>query len=111
MSSTEAEYIALSVAACEAIWIGNVLRELNIALIEPITMFEDNQACICIAEEPRQHQRMKHIDVRYNHIRELIMSRRIEVEYMSTKEQLADIMTKGLPAITFDYLRFGLGLK
>lgn len=63
---------------------------------------EDNQACIHIAEEPREHRRMKHIDVKYHHIRELIVSHRIKVQYMSTKEQLADIMTKGLPAITFD---------
>lgn len=111
LSSTEAEFIALSTAACEAIWIGGVLRELNVELIEPITMYEDNQACIHIAEEPREHRRMKHIDVKFNHIRELIVQQQIKVKYMPTKEQLADIMTKGVVAILFNYLRAKLGMK
>lgn len=110
LSSTEAEFISLSVAACEATWIGNVLKELSVPIDGPITMYEDNQACIHIADDPREHRRMKHIDVKYNHIRELISNKVIKIEYKSTKEQLADIMTKGLPTNQFVILRDMLGL-
>lgn len=111
LSSTEAEFIALSSAACEAKWIGNLLNELSIDLVFPIKIFEDNQACIQIARNPKEHGRMKHIDVKHNHVREMIDENLIEVIYISTNEQLADIMTKALNRTKFEYLRRKLNLN
>lgn len=111
LSSTEAEYIALSSAACEAVWIRGFLQDIGIKIEKPTKIYEDNQACIGIAEEPREHKRMKHIDVKYNKIRELVFLKMIKVLYVPSAQQLADIFTKSLPANSFEYLRSKLNLK
>lgn len=110
LSSTEAEYVSLSQAACEAIWLRNVLQEFGVDISEPTRIFEDNQSCIRIAEEPRDHRRMKHVDIRFHFIRECIQNKIIRPVYVSTKEQVADIFTKGLPAGPFAHLREKLNL-
>lgn len=110
LSSTEAEYIALCHAACEIIWLQQFLIEIGMSLVFPTLVFEDNQACIRIAEEPREHKRMKHIDTKYNFIRERIQEGKIQMEYVSTANQLADIMTKGLPSGAFEKFVRMLGL-
>lgn len=76
----------------------------------PTKIYEDNQACIKIAEEPRDHRKMKHVDVRYNFIREAIIDGKIKVEYYSSNEQVADIMTKGLGKTLFVKHRNSLNL-
>jgi hypothetical protein len=70
LSSTEAEFIALSHAVCEAIWIMNIMEDIGYQQDHPMKIYEGNQACIRIAEEAREHKRMKHLGVRYNFIRE-----------------------------------------
>jgi transposase InsO family protein len=110
LSSTEAEYIALSHAVCEAIWIMNIMEDIGYQQDQPMKIYEDNQACIRIAEEPREHKRMKHLDVRYNFIREVIQGGRIQILYVPTNEQLADVMTKGLPSPQFKRMCQQLGL-
>ena len=110
LSSTEAEYVSLSQAACEAIWLRNVLQEFGVSIVEPTQIFEDNQSCMRIAEEPRDHRRMKHVDIRFHFIRECIQNKTILPVYISTKEQVADIFTKGLPAGPFLHLRKKLNL-
>lgn len=109
-SSTEAEYIALAQAINEAKWIKSLLNELGVLINKPITMYEDNQSCIKIAEEPREHKRMKHIDIKYCFIRDEISNDEIQVKYKSTQEQTADIMTKGLGKILFLKHRENLNL-
>lgn len=111
LSSTEAEYVSLSQAACESIWLMNLLSDFGIALDAPAVIHEDNQSCIHIAEEPRDQKRMKHLDIRYNYIRECIQDELIKVQYIPTKDQLADVFTKGLPAVSFKKHRSTLGLR
>lgn len=110
LSSTEAEYVALSQGACEAIWLRNLLRELGITCNEPIKIFEDNQSCIRVAQDPKEHKRMKHIDVRYNFIRDAVSNKVVSIEYVSSGEQTADIMTKGLGRNLFEKHRNNLNL-
>ncbi|XP_053685754.1 uncharacterized protein LOC128735287 [Sabethes cyaneus] len=111
LSSTEAEYISSSQAACEAIWLRNLLSEFNVVLESPTVIFEDNQSCIYIATEPRDQKRMKHLDIRYNYIRECIQNGSISIEFVPTQKQLADVFTKALPANIFNKHRVALGLK
>lgn len=58
-------------------------------------------ACIKIAEEPKYHQRMKHIDIKYNFVRDLVQENKIKIKYKCTKEQVADFFTKSLPRVSF----------
>lgn len=110
LSSTEAEYISLSQAMCEAIWLRNILQEFGYTFEDSVPLFEDNQSCIRIAEEPRDHRRMKHVDIRYNFMREKIQEGIFKIVYVPSNEQTADIFTKALPNGSFTLLRTKLGL-
>lgn len=109
-SSTEAEYIALAQAINESKWIKSILSEIGININVPIIIYEDNQSCIRIAEEPREHKRMKHIDIKYCFIRDEIANGVVKIKYKSTADQTADIMTKGLGRILFIKHRSNLNL-
>lgn len=87
-----------------------LLADLGIKIGDPVVYYEDNQSCLRVAEEPRDSRRMKHVEVKYYFIRDLIKEGRIRLEYVPTEHQQADILTKGLPATTFVKLRKLLGL-
>ena len=67
--------------------------------MEPILIIilEDNQGCIALSENPIHHKRTKHIDVRYHYTREKVEDGTIKLEYISTEDQVADLLTKALP--------------
>ena len=94
LSSCEAEFLALSEAMREALWLRQLLIELDVGFVAPIIIRVDNQSAIRLAENPVAHQRSKHIDIRYMRIREEIRSGTIGVRYVPTGENLADLLTK-----------------
>ena len=104
LSSTEAEYIASSLATCEAIWIKGVLDDLMIPAVLPIRLYEDNQSCIKLAKN-EDSKRCKHIDVRHHHVRDNIEKGIIKLVYVPTTDQLADMLTKPLPVQSFNKFR------
>ena len=67
-SSTEAEYIALSVASQEAVWLSRLLKNVGVKQEEPILIYEDNQGAIELSRNPKFHNRTKHIDIPYHFI-------------------------------------------
>ncbi|GAB1869619.1 Gag-pol polyprotein [Camponotus japonicus] len=109
LSSTEAEYVALASAATELVWLQNLLRDFGVMFDGPTVIFEDNQSCIHLLDKWK-HRRLKHIDVKYNFIRELFANKVIDVKYVPSKEQVADIFTKGLTGELFIKLRESLGI-
>lgn len=104
LSTTEAEYIALAQGTKDAIWLRRMLNELNVKC-ETVTIFVDNQSDIKLANNPEFHNRTKHIDVRYHFVREIVNKREIEIEYVQSNKQLADILTKPLTKDQFCNLR------
>ena len=100
-STAEAEYIALSEATKEAIWLRKLLKDFQIP-VGAIPLYEDNQACIKILENPVYHARTKHIGIKVHLVRDYFEKGEIIVPYISTHEQLADIFTKPLPKATFE---------
>ena len=109
-SSTEAEYVALSAATQECIWLRRLVESLGIKIDLPTTIFEDNQGAIDIAKNPKHHGRTKHIDVSHHFIRERIASKEISVLYLQTGDMTADILTKGVTAVKFKKFRDCLGV-
>ena len=103
--TTEAEYLALTEAIKEAIWIAQLFEQLNIPLSLPIPVYEDNNSCILLAEHPVFHQRTKHIDIRYHFIREHIILNKVKLCQIDTNYQIADMLTKGLNKVKFTNLR------
>lgn len=110
LSSTEAEFVSLCNAAKEGIWLSSLLGEMGIAT-GTFTIYEDNVPCISIAEEPREHQRSKHIDIKYMFLRDMIQAKKLRVKYVPTSEQLADIFTKPLGRQQFEKILEFLRLK
>lgn len=104
-SSTEAEYRALSAALNEVVWIIMVLKELGIKVKQPVTVKEDNQATIKLAENNMASARSKHIDLKHHVIRYHSAKGTIKLEYVSTSEMIADILTKCLTKPAFERLR------
>ena len=89
LSTTEAEYITLSQAAQEAIWLRQLYTDLQGEPPEPITVYEDNQAAICLSKNPQSHGRSKHIEIKYHFIREQVNKKTIELKYCQTSNMVA----------------------
>ena len=104
-SSTEAEYVALSHATQEIIWLRRLFKDIGEKQEQPSIMNEDNQGAIELSRNPRFHKRTKHIDVAYHFVREKVNDKSIKVSYCPTDQMLADIMTKSLPRQTFQKFR------
>ena len=96
LSSTEAEYMAVSAAVQEAIFLRGLMGDLGYPQAGATMIYEDNQGCIAISENPVMHQRTKHIDIRHHFVRERVESGDIKLEYIPTENQLADLLTKPL---------------
>jgi hypothetical protein len=104
LSSAESEYMALAVSVQETLWIRSFMSELEMLSEAATTILCDNQAAIAIAQNPTHISRTKHIDIRHHFIRDEVKKGSICVQWISTQDQLADIMTKGLGPQLF--LRF-----
>ncbi|KAL8012295.1 hypothetical protein Plhal710r2_c045g0146791 [Plasmopara halstedii] len=78
---------------------------------DAVKVFEDNQGSIALAKNPEFHKRTKHIDIRYHFVREKVEDGQVALEYISTSNMLADILTKAVPASQFCTLRSKLGIK
>ncbi|GJE99589.1 polyprotein [Phanerochaete sordida] len=96
LSTMEAEYIALSHAAKEAVWLRHLLGELGVITDSPTILFTDNQASIAYAHDNQFHARSKHIDIRHHFIRERIKSGDIKVVHCASEDNVADMFTKAL---------------
>ena len=87
-STTEAEYIALSNACQEAVWLRRLLSDIGLGQDVPSTIFEDNQGAIELSKNPKFHNRTKHIDVSFHFIREEVNRNIVCVKYCRTENML-----------------------
>ena len=112
-STTEAEYIAASEAAKEAVWMKKFISELGVvpSIEEPIPLLCDNNGAIAQAKEPRSHQKSKHVLRRYHLIREIIERGDVKIEKIDGKENAADPFTKALGITQFDKHKWEVGMK
>ncbi|KAG8475264.1 hypothetical protein CXB51_032125 [Gossypium anomalum] len=102
LSTTEAEYMAITEACKKAIWLKGLFSELNEDL-QISTVFCDSQSAIFLTKDQMFHERTKHIDVRYHFVRDIIARGDIVVSKISTHENPADMMTKSLPITKFEH--------
>ncbi|KAM1744384.1 hypothetical protein ACFX11_011278 [Malus domestica] len=110
LSTCEAEYVAATSCVCHAIWLRNLLKELSMPQEEPTKIYVDNKSAIALAKNPVFHDRSKHIDTRYHYIRECIARKDVQVEYVKSQDQVADIFTKPLRQEDFVRLRNSIGV-
>jgi hypothetical protein len=110
LSSTEAEYMACTRAAQEAIWLRQLLEQLGFKQT-PTQLLGDNQGSIALAKNPGNHPRTKHIQLRYHFIRFAITDGQILLDYVPTSEMAADGLTKSLTGEKHDVFVRMLGMK
>ncbi|GKD31183.1 hypothetical protein Tco_1241961 [Tanacetum coccineum] len=110
ISTTEAEYIALSGCCAQILWMRSQLRDYGFAF-NKILMYCDNQSAIALCCNSVQHSRSKHIDIHHHFIKEQVERKVVELYFVETKYQLADIFTKALLRERFTTLLPLLGVK
>nr|GFA89526.1 retrovirus-related Pol polyprotein from transposon TNT 1-94 [Tanacetum cinerariifolium] len=118
MSSAEAEYVSLSACCAQVLWMRTQLTDYGFHF-DKIPMYCDSKAAIAISCNPVQHSRTKHIDhsrtkhidVRYHFINEKVEKGIVELFFVGTEYQLADLFTKALPVERFQYLVRRLGMR
>ena len=111
LSTTEAEYMATTNAAREAVWLRRLLGELGYEPTEATVLYSDNQGSIRLAHNPVNHSRTKHIDVQHHFVRELIESKEVALRYCPSDANVADVLTKPLQRDKHVHCAQALGLR
>nr|GEZ07515.1 uncharacterized mitochondrial protein AtMg00810-like [Tanacetum cinerariifolium] len=110
ISSTKAEYIALSSCCTQILWMRSQLSDYGLAF-KNILMYCDNKSAVALCCNNIQHSRSKHIDIRYHFIKEQVENRVIELYFVNTQYQLADLFTKALGRDRIEFLTNKLGMR
>ena len=111
LSSAEAEYRAMSVALKDLKWMKGLLESFGIAHPTPMKLYCDSKSALYIAANPVFHERTKHIERDCHHVRDALKSKLITTEHVTSKNQLADILTKSLPGPAFERFVSKLGVR
>ena len=99
-STLHSEWIATYHATTELIWLKNLMKELGWQQ-DSYTIYTDNMGVVTISKNPEGHQQSKHMDIKYRYIRECVEAGLINIKYIATDLNIADIFTKGLPNLKF----------
>nr|GEZ49647.1 retrovirus-related Pol polyprotein from transposon TNT 1-94 [Tanacetum cinerariifolium] len=110
ISSTKAEYIALSGCCAQILWMRSQLSDYGLGF-NKIPMYCDNKSAIALCCNNVQHYRSKHIDIRYHFIKEQVLNEVIELYFVNTEYQLADLFTKALGRERIEFLINKLGMR
>ena len=111
LSSTEAEYMALAECAKGAVYLNEFIKELGFHDLTGITIHNDNLGAQLLAKNPIVHPRIKHIDIRYHFIREVLKRGDIRLEHTSTDEMVADALTMPVAVVKHQFCINSMGLK
>ena len=111
-SSVEAEYVALSFAIREALWLQKIINSIY-PMKAPVstTVYGDNQGCISLAKNGLLNERSKDIDIKYQFIFDNVEKGSINLQYVQSADNLADLKTKALPHALFYQLVLKIGMK
>nr|GEV83533.1 retrovirus-related Pol polyprotein from transposon TNT 1-94 [Tanacetum cinerariifolium] len=110
ISTTEAEYIAMSGCCAQILWMRSQLTDYGFDF-NKIPLYCDNRSAIALYCNNVQHSRSKHIDIRHHFIQEQVERGVVELYFVTTDNQLADIFTKALPRQRFEFILSRLGMK
>ena len=98
LSTMESEYIAITHAAKEGLWIRSLLSQLFPGKLDPTTLFSDNQSAVALTKDHQYHACTKHIDIHFHFIRYIVENGSIRLIYCPMDNMVADTLTKALPS-------------
>ncbi|GJT94692.1 zinc finger, CCHC-type containing protein [Tanacetum coccineum] len=110
-SSAEAEYRGVANAVAETCWLRNLLRELHTPLSSATLVYCDNVSAVYLSCNSVQHHRTKHIEIDIHFVRDLVTAGQVRVLHVPSRDQYADIFTKGLPSALFEDFRSSLSVR
>jgi hypothetical protein len=110
LSTAEVEYIVACSTSCEAIWLRKLLTDLFDLEMRATLILCNNQSCIKMTSNLVFHNRLKHIEIRYHYIRDMVQRGALKLQYISTDEQVADVLTKPLSRVKFEYFLDNFGI-
>jgi hypothetical protein len=110
-SSTEAKYKALANAAAKIQWMQSLLTDLHVQLVQPQVLWCDNIRATYLTSNPLFHARTKHIEIDFHFVRDQVLRGQLHVQFVSSKDQYADALTKPLSSTRFLLLRDSLTVR
>ena len=111
MLTTEAKYVAITHGTKEALWLRSLLSQLFDTVLDPTTLFSDNQSAIQLTKDHQYHARMKHIDIQFHFIQYIVEGGSIRLVYCPTDVMVANTLTKALPSTKAKHFTSQFGLS
>ena len=108
LSTSEAEYVAACSASCEVVWLRKILYDLFDLQMDATCIYCNNQSCVKLSKNPVFHDKSKHIEIKYHYIRDMVQRGAVKLQYVATDKQIADVLTKPLAIVKFEYFRKNL---
>jgi ATP sulfurylase len=105
LNTTEVEYIAACSACSEVVWLQMLLSRLFDLELDVTCIYCNNQSSIKLSENPVFHDKSKHIEIKHQYIRDMVEKGVVKLQYVATNEQVADVLTKSLSKVKFEYFR------
>ncbi|KAH1122317.1 hypothetical protein J1N35_005477 [Gossypium stocksii] len=107
-SSSEAEYRSLANCVSELLWVKQLIAEIGLSACSTPVIWCDNTSAVSIAENPTHHARIKHVEIDHHFVREKVLDGTLQVNYVPSSKQIADVLTKPITPIYFDSFRQAL---
>ena len=111
LSSAEAEFRGMVKGICELLWLKKLLADIGVASSSEMNLFYDNKAAIAISHNPVQHDCTKHVEVDQNFIKQNLEEKIIQLPFVKSEDQLADILTKAVSARNYYNSLDKLGIR
>ena len=108
LSTAEVEYVATCSTSCEAVWLTKLLSDLFNLQFDATCIHCDNQSCVKLSENPVFHDKLKHIEIKYHYIKDLVQRGAVKLQYVAMDEQI--VLMKPLARVKFEYFREKLGV-
>ena len=110
LSTSEVEYVISYSTSCEGVWLRKLLSDLFDLQLDATCIYCDNQSCVKLSKNPVFHDKSKHIDIKYHYIKYMVQRGAVKLQYFVIDEQIADVLTKLLARVKFEYFREKLGV-
>ena len=110
LSTVKEKYVTACLSSCEAMRVRKLLFDLFDLQLDATCIYCDNQSCVKLSENPMFHDKLKHIEIKYHYIRDMVQRGEMKLQYVAMDEQIADVLTKPLVKVKFEYFREKLGV-
>ena len=110
LSTAEAEYVTACSASGEAVWLRKLLSDIFDLQLDATCIHCDNQSCMKLSENPVLHDKSNHIEIKYHYIMDMVQRGAMKLLYVTTEEQIVDVLMKPLARLKFEYFRERLGV-